>query len=96
DLNFLRSLIDAWPKIYLDELQEELYTSRGIEVSISTISRSLHRWAITNKQVASAAMERNELLQAVWQAEHGNIPAEYCVWLDEASVDDKTNLRRLG
>ena len=26
-----------------------------------------------------------------WQAEYGNIPAEYFVWLDEASVDDQTN-----
>ena len=51
---------------------------------------------MSNKNVASAALERNELLQATWQAEHGDIPAEYCVWIDEASVDDKTNQRERG
>ncbi|KAF9045624.1 hypothetical protein BJ165DRAFT_1317214, partial [Panaeolus papilionaceus] len=96
DINFLNSLIEARPKIFLDELQEALYDVRGVEVSISTISQTLQRWAVTNKCVASAAFERNELLQAIWQAEHGDIPAEYCVWLDEASVDDKTNLRQMG
>jgi len=41
-------------------------------------------------------MERNELLRATWQAEHGDIPAEYFVWLDESSVDDRTNQRPNG
>ena len=62
-------------------------------------------WEMSNKNVASAALERNELLWATWQAEHGDIPAEYCVWIDEAeycvwideaSVDDKTNQKERG
>ena len=36
-------------------------------------------------------MERNKLLGATWQVEHGDIPAEYFVWLDESSIDDHTN-----
>ena len=96
DLNFITSLIAAKPKIYLDELQEELFTQRDVEVSLPTISRALRRWEVSNKTVASTAMERNELLRATWQAEYGHIPAEYCVWLDEASVDDKTNQRQRG
>jgi transposase len=96
DLNYLTSLIAARPKIYLDELQEDLVSARGIDVSVATISRALRRWEMSNKSVASAALERNELLRATWQAEHGDIPAEYCVWIDEASVDDKTNQRERG
>jgi len=46
---------------------------------------------MSNKSIASATLERNKLLHAVWQAEYGDIPVEYCVWLDKASVDDKTN-----
>ena len=41
--------------------------------------------------VASAVQERNELLHATWQAEFEDIPAEYCVWLDEVSIDDRMN-----
>ena len=36
------------------------------------------------------------MLRATWQAEYGDIPAEYFVWLDESSVDDKTNQRTGG
>ena len=35
-------------------------------------------------------------MHATSQAEYGDIPAEYFVWLDEASVDDQTNQRRDG
>jgi hypothetical protein len=52
--------------------------------------------ALTNKQVANAALERNELLHATWQAAYADIPAEYCVWLDEATIDDLTNQRTTG
>ncbi|KJA12885.1 hypothetical protein HYPSUDRAFT_115252, partial [Hypholoma sublateritium FD-334 SS-4] len=96
DMNYSLSLTQAKPKIYLDELQEALYENRAVDVSIPTISRALRQWEISNKQVASAAIERKEILRATWQAEYGNIPAEYCVWLDEASVDNKTNQRQTG
>ena len=71
------SLLEARPKIYLDELQEELFTAQDIDVSIPTISRALHRWEMSNKTVASTALERNELLRATWQAEYGDIPTKY-------------------
>ena len=40
--------------------------------------------AITNKQVTNAALERNELLRATWQAAYADIPAEYCVYRHQA------------
>ena len=52
--------------------------------------------ALTHKHVASEALERNELLCATWQAAYADIPAEYCIWIDEASVDDITNQRTTG
>ncbi|KAF5310770.1 hypothetical protein D9619_007648 [Psilocybe cf. subviscida] len=96
DLDYLASLIEAKPKIFLDELQEQLSEVRDIDVSIATISRSLRQWEITNKTVSSSAIERNERLRATWQAAYGDIPAEYCVWLDEASVDNKSYHRQNG
>jgi len=39
DLNFLVSVIAAKPKVFLDELQEELFAYRDVEVSIPTISK---------------------------------------------------------
>jgi hypothetical protein len=49
--------------------------------------------ALTHKEQAKKASKRNEMLRATRQAEYGDIPAEYFVWLDELSVDDKTNLQ---
>jgi len=96
DVNYLASIIDAHPKIYLDELQQELLLHRNIEVSILTISRALQQLVISRKKVSHEAIEQNELLRATWQAEYGNIPAEYFIWLDEAGVDDQTNQCRDG
>jgi len=96
DMNYIAALVEAQPKIYIDEVQEQLLRARDVLVSIPTLSHALRHMALTNKQVANAALERNELLRATWQAAYANIPAEYCVWLDEASVDDLTNQRTTG
>ncbi|KAJ8580170.1 hypothetical protein M405DRAFT_695166, partial [Rhizopogon salebrosus TDB-379] len=96
DLGYLRSILQANPALYLDELQEKLQFYRDVDVSIATISRALRGMALTHKKQAKQAAERNELLRATWQAQYGDIPAEYFVWLDESSVDNKTNQRTEG
>lgn len=96
DLEYIASVLEARPKIFLDELQKDLAEHRGVDVTLSTLSRTLRRLAVSKKKVSSAAAERNEQLRAGWQFEYGDIPAEYFVWLDESSVDDLTNLRKHG
>lgn len=96
DIEYISSLLLANPSLYLDELQEQLANARNVDASIATLSRTLRRITISNKSVSNKAAERNELLRATWQAEYGDIPAEYFVWLDESSVDDRTNQRIRG
>lgn len=96
DLNYITSLLEANPALYLDELHAQLLANRDVDVSLATLSRSLRSLALSNKKISKTALERNELLRATWQAEYGDIPAEYFVWLDEASVDDRTNQRKNG
>jgi transposase len=91
DMDYISSTIQATPVIYLDEIQERLLLYRNIDVSLSTVSCALKNLALTHKKVTHEAIECNELVRACWQAEHGDIPAEYCVWLDEAGVDNHTN-----
>jgi transposase len=95
-MNYISSLMDANPVIYLDEIQDKLLEIHNIEVSTSTIYRALVRLAISHKQVAASAMEHNELLHATWIAANGDIPKEYIVWIDEAGVDDHTNQCDVG
>jgi transposase len=51
DLNYIESILLAEPAL-LDEIQEKLHMVRDVEVSISTLSRTLNRLAITHKAVA--------------------------------------------
>ena len=47
--------------------------------------------SLTHKHISQTATVRIKLLHVTWQAEYGDIPAEYFAWLDELSIDDKTN-----
>ena len=96
DVEYIHALLQANPALYLDELQEQLFSVRDKDVSLASLCRAIWRRAMTHKWISKTAAERNELLRATWQAEYGDIPAEYFVWLDENSVDDRTNQRNWG
>ena len=49
--------------------------------------------ALTHKKQVKQASEMNELLRATWQAQYGDIPAEYLFWLDK---DDMLIERETG
>ena len=66
DLNFIDSVLAPEPSLYLDEIQEKLHIFRDIEVSISTISRTLSQMDHMYKGIAMEALEWNELLRATW------------------------------
>lgn len=93
DLDYMVSLLQAEPAMYLDELQTHLSAYRQLDVSIASISRTLRRIALSHKAIARSALERNKLLQATWQGRCGDIPKEYFIWLDESSVDNLTHQR---
>jgi hypothetical protein len=40
--------------------------------------------------------EKSMLTDSISTAAYADIPAEYCVWLDEATIDDLTNQRTTG
>jgi transposase len=96
DMNYIYSILEANPGLYVDEIQQQLFQVRNVDVSIATISRALWRLAVSHKKVAKEALERDEILRATWLAEYGDIRPESCLWLDESSVDDRTNQRHNG
>jgi len=99
DLEYLREVLESSPTLFLDELQQKLETVRNTQLSISTISRMLHRINLTHKGVSRHAAQRNEELRATWRARMGaeeyQDPALF-VFLDESAVDDKTFQRTSG
>ncbi|OJA10078.1 hypothetical protein AZE42_06295 [Rhizopogon vesiculosus] len=72
--------------MYLDELQEQL---------LATISRAIRKLVMIHKCISKTTAERDEfcgnLAGCIW-----DIPAEYFIWLDESSVDDKTHQKTRG
>ena len=96
DLNYIESILLAEPALFLDEIQNKLRTARDVEVSISTISRTLCHLTLTHKAVAKEAMERNEHLHATWQIAMAQYDPCQIVCIDEAGVDDHTNIHRCG
>src|ERR1700689_3537582 len=87
DMQYIYSILEANPTLYVDKIQQRLFETRDVEVSIATVSRALRRLAITHKHVAKEALERDELVCAAWQAEYGGIPMDAFVWLGEAHFD---------
>jgi hypothetical protein len=95
DLNYLEGIIIAEPALFLNEIQDKLREIQDVEVSLPTLSRTLARLAVTHKHIAKAS-ECNELLRATWQVVMGQYEPRQIICIDEAGVDDHTNVRRSG
>jgi transposase len=97
DILFLNTILQANPSLYLDEMQKKLSDVRGVDVSISTLSRVLAFEQVSQKRVAKAAAERDEELRTIWEANMAQYTdPELFVALDESAVDNKTIQRTHG
>ncbi|KAG2048594.1 hypothetical protein BDR06DRAFT_837665, partial [Suillus hirtellus] len=84
DLTYIQGLLSVNPTMFLDEIQDYLAETHNIEVSIATLSRTLRNLAITHKSVTKEALERDELLRAMWQGEISHYSEDQLVFLDKA------------
>ena len=69
DEDYIRSLMEARPSIYLDEIQEGLLAEHEVRVFIPTVSRTLARMGRSKRSLSRKAAECNERLQALWELE---------------------------
>ncbi|OAX37259.1 hypothetical protein K503DRAFT_743011 [Rhizopogon vinicolor AM-OR11-026] len=60
DANFLESCIERQPDILPTEMQDQLREIFGVEVSISTIPRTIRKRGFTRKKFTCPAVERDE------------------------------------
>ncbi len=94
---YLEATLSANPSLYLDELQHRLNLVRGVEVSLSTLSRFLRKLALTHKGVSKVALERDEELRMLWRLDMVEYEdPELFVFLDESAVDNHTVERNRG
>ncbi|KAJ7771327.1 hypothetical protein DFH07DRAFT_714913, partial [Mycena maculata] len=93
-VDMMLGLLDHSPDLYLDEIQEQIASVHGIEISLSTITRTLKRLGMTSKKATAA--ERCEDSRRDFALEVGKYPAEYLVTADEAAVNILTTYRNNG
>lgn len=98
DLLFIRGLLDNRHCIYLDEIQDQLLTRRGIKVSMPTIFRTLQRFHFSHKCVSARALERNALIRSAYMNRIATIAPDpdMLMFADEAARDRRTSSRRKG
>lgn len=96
-LQYLESLIERTPDIYLRELKAELEENRGVSVDVSTIYRTLQRRGFTLKKnsfVAREQVEENRIKYKIEVAE--NYHPDQLVFVDECAVNRLTTRRSKG
>ena len=98
DDNYIRSLIEERPTIYLDEIREKLVTEHGVNISLATISRTLARLQCSKKSLSRRAAERNEELRILWESKTATEydDPDFFVFIDESAVDNRTVQRTSG
>ncbi|KAF8485265.1 hypothetical protein DFH94DRAFT_624763 [Russula ochroleuca] len=57
DIAYLEACIEWTPDMYLQELREELFQAREVDISVATIHRSLHRRGFSHKQVSGSHLQ---------------------------------------
>jgi transposase len=98
DINLIRALLFHHHTMYLDEIQLELEQRRNVRVSIPTLVRTLRRIQFSSKAVSIKALERNDLLRAVYMNRIGlEVPnMDMVMFADESAKDDRTDGRKTG
>lgn len=98
DISFIRSLISLHHTVYVDEIQEQLLTRRGTQVSIMTLVRTLRRLRLTNKNTSGGTLERNDTLRALYMNRIGDLVTDpnQLMFGDETSKDERTSTRQKG
>ena len=101
--------INRGPDVYLEELKQELLSTCGVSVSVSTIWNTLTKAGYTMKkvclcispviilliiaQLTRVALERSAEKRAEFAARIGTYEPEQVVFVDESAVDRRATYR---
>jgi transposase len=96
DVAYMIALVAAQPTIYLAEIQEQLLKIRNLDVSISTIRRTLLRNGVTCKALDRTAREQDALRRMKYRLHMSQYKCGQLVFLDETAVDKRTYFRLRG
>lgn len=92
-VSLLRIIIDN-PGIYLNELQMKLYEKFGVEISVSTICRTLKIMGCTCQVIHRVAIQRSDYLRGHFMSQISVYDPSMLVFLDETGCDRRDAVRK--
>ena len=98
DLKFIIALLNRRHCSYVDEVQGQLRTERGVFISITTLLRALRRLHYSRKVISARALERDDLRRSAFMnriADEVTNP-DMLMFVDEAARNKKTSARSKG
>ena len=93
---FVVGLVLANPSLYLNELCHKVYEVYGVNVSPSTICRTLMSYQITRKKVRYIALQRCDSFRGAFMAQSFMFSTDKFVWIDETGSDARDQARKYG
>ena len=82
--------------LYFSAICQKVIDLIGIEVSLSTVCRIIHRHGLTRKKVQQVALQRSVEFREKLLAEAQLYNKEQLVWIDETGCDRRDQVRKFG
>lgn len=92
----LLHIILSNPGIYLSEIKEQLTRLVGVEVSVSTICRTLKFMGCSRQAMCRVALQQSDQLRAKFMAQISVYDPSMFIWLDETGCDRRHMIRKYG
>ena len=84
------------PTAYLHEIQRKLLGAYGVQVSASTICRTLKAMGCSRQVMRHVALQQSDTLRAKFMAEVSLYEPGMLIWLDESGSDRRNSIRKYG
>ena len=84
DIQFIKDLVTNRPTLYLEEIRQSLFEANGIQVSLQTISNTLHnRLNMSQKKTQTVHPNQDNEERATYINQIAEIPSECLVFTGE-------------
>ena len=92
----LLRMIYEYPGIYLHEIEDKFLCRFGVNISASTLCRSLQTMGCTRQVIRQIALQRSDEQRARFMAEVAVYDPSMLIWIDESGCDRRDSIRKRG
>ena len=90
----LLRMIYEYQEIYLHEIQHKFLCRFGVNISASTLCRSLQTMGSTRQVIRQIALQRSDEQMARFMAEVAVYDPSMLIWIDESGCDRRDSIRK--